>query len=337
MTNNIDIAIVGVSGAVGEALVNLLEQRDFPVGHFFPLASARSAGNKVQLKGKFATTQDVADFDFTQVQLAIFCVPDAVAAEYVPRAAEAGCLVIDHSATFRGDPDVPLVVAEVNPAALADCRPGDIIASPAAISIEMLLALKPIVDAVGIERINVTTFEAVSNSGKAAVEELASQTVALLNMQDIKRERFAKQIAFNVLGQIDALEANGYSREEMNLVRESQKILGDDAIVINPTAVQVPVFFGHSMALHVETRGKLGVEEARELLARALGVKLVEGDDYPDPVSEAAGNDAVYVGRIREDISHPCGLNLWVVADNVRRGAALNSVQIAEFLVKNVL
>ena len=344
MNKTIDVAIVGVTGTVGEALVSLLEERKFPVGKFFPLASERSAGGKVQLNGKYSTVQDVAGFDFSQAQLAFFCAPAPVAAEFVPRATAAHCVVIDNSTQFRADDDVPLVIPEVNPEAINQYQARNIIASPDSMAIQICLALKPIYDAVGIERINVVTFQAVSGDGKAGVGELATQTAALLNMRVAKPEIYAKQIAFNVLPQIGDIEndgyAKGYTSEEIKLLQESQKILGDDAILINATVTQVPVFFGHSASLHVETREKLTAVDARKLLKKAPGLTVMDKgrkDGYPTAVSEAAGDNAVFVGRIRDDISHPTGINLWVVADNVRKGAALNSVQIAEFLVKVIM
>ncbi len=335
-TKTFDVAVVGVTGTVGEVIVSLLDERDFPLGTLYPLASDRSVGNKVQFGGKYLNTGDVASFDFSQVQIVLFAATAEVAAQYAPVAAEAGCVVIDSSACFRGDDDVPLVVPEVNAGALADFSARRIIASPGGATIPMLVALKPIINAVGVERINVATYQAVSGRGQAAVKELAGQTVSLLSMRDVETGPDGKQIAFNVLAQVGAMQDNGYSRAEMEMVWESQKVLDDGAIVINPTAVYVPVFFGNSMALHVETREKLDAGTARELLAQASGVELLD-DDCPSAVTDASGQDAVFVGRVREDISHTRGLDLWIVADNVRKGAALNCVQIAEILVKDYL
>ena len=334
-TKSFDVAIVGVDSLLGEALVALLEERQFPIGKLFPLADEDSAGNKVQLNGKFYTAGDIAAFDFSQAQLAFFVAGTHVAAEFAPKAAAAGCVVIDNSECFRLDDEVPLVIPEVNPEELADYRLRNIIASPAADATQMLIALKPIVDAVGVERVNVVTFQAVSEQGKPAVDELASQTVALLNMQTVTHKVFPEQIAFNVLAQTSALEDNGYSRDEMNLLRESQKILSHSAMMINPTTVQVPVFFGHGQVLHIETRNKLTAREAVDLLDSSPGLEVMRGVDAPNPVSDAAGQDGIYVGRLRDDVSRPNGLNLWLVADNVRRDEAKNSVQIAEILVKN--
>jgi aspartate-semialdehyde dehydrogenase len=260
-----------------------------------------------------------------------------VSAEYVPKATAAGCIVIDTSSHFIDDDDVPLVIPEVNPEAITDYAKRMIVVSPDAATIQMLVALKPVHDAVGIERINVVSYQAATAFGKAGMNELASQTIALLNMQEVKREVFPQQIAFNLLPQVDTVEDNGYLSCEMKMVKASQKILADEDIVISPTTVQAPVFFGHSQTLNIELRAKLGAEEARELLRQAPGVEVQEGaemGDSPTAVTAAAGQDAVFVGRIRDDISDPYGLSLWVVADNVRRGAALNSVQILELLVK---
>ncbi len=332
-----DVAVVGAGGAVGDVLIHLLDERDFPLGTLYPLASDRSVGNKVLCAGKYYNTADVATFDFSQVQIVLFAAPAEIAAQYAPLAVEAGCWVIDASACFRRDDDVPLVVPEINPGAIGLFADRHIIASPGGATIPMLVALKPIIDAVGISRINVATYQAVSTSGQAAVKELAGQTVSLLSMKDVKCEHHDKQIAFNVLAQMGALQDNGYSRDEMGMVEESQKVLGDEAIFINPTAVRVPVFFGHSLALHIETREQISAEQARDVLAAAPGVTLLDEESYPTAVTDASGNDAVFVGRVREDISHPQGLDLWVVTDNVRKGAALNCVQIAEILVKDYL
>ena len=340
MSKEIDVAVVGATGAVGETMVSILEQRNFPVRNLYPLASSRSAGSKIQFKGKNITVQDLSTFDFSQTQIGLFSAGGAVSADYAPKAAAAGCVVIDNTAHFRYDDDIPLVVPEVNAHAIADYKNRGIIANPNCSTIQMLVALKPIYDAVGITRINVATYQAVSGTGKEAIEELASQTANLLNMKEIKTEVYPKQIAFNALPHIDVFQENGYTKEEMKMVWETKKIFEDAAILVNPTAVRIPVFFGHSEALHIETREKITAEQARELLEKAPGVEVMdtrEPGGYPTAVTEAAGKDPVYVGRIREDISHERGLNLWVVADNVRKGAALNSVQIAEILVNEYL
>lgn len=340
MGKKYNVAVVGATGAVGETMISILEQRNFPVDQLFPLASNRSAGSKVQFHGKYITVTDLADFDFSKAQIGLFSAGGSVSEAYAPKAAAAGCVVIDNTAHFRYDDDVPLVVPEVNPHAIADYKTRNIIANPNCSTIQMLVALKPIHDAVGIERINVATYQAVSGTGKEAIEELASQTAALLNATPIECKVYPKQIAFNVLPQIDVFQDNGYTKEEMKMVWETRKIFGDDTIKVNPTAVRVPAFYGHSEAIHIETKKKITAERARELLSKAPGVVVLDeraAGGYPTAVTEAAGHDPVFVGRIREDISHPQGLDLWVVADNVRKGAALNSVQIAELLIKDFL
>jgi len=340
MSKTVDVAVVGATGAVGEAMMEILEQRNFPVGKLYPLASERSAGKTLRFKGKSVTVQDLATFDFSQVQVGLFSAGGSISAEYAPKAAAAGCVVVDNTSHFRRDPDIPLVVPEVNPHAIAGYTQRGIIANPNCSTIQMLVALKPIRDAVGLERINVATYQAVSGTGKEAIEELAQQTAKLLNAQSIKTEVYPKQIAFNALPHIDTFQENGYTREEMKMVWETQKIFEDATIAVNPTCVRIPVFFGHSEAVHIETREKISAEQARALLAGAPGVEVLDDradGGYPTPVTEAAGQDPVYVGRIREDISHPRGLDLWVVSDNVRKGAALNSVQIAEILVADYL
>ena len=340
MAKEVDVVVVGATGAVGETMVSILEQRQFPVRNLYLLASSRSAGSKVQFRGNYITVQDLAEFDFSKAQVGLFSAGGAISAEYAPKAAAAGCVVVDNTAHFRYDDDVPLVVPEVNPQAISGYTQRNIIANPNCSTIQMLVALKPIYDAVGIERITVSTYQAVSGTGKEAIEELAAQTAALLNSKEVKTEVYPKQIAFNVLPHIDVFKENGYTKEEMKMVWETQKIFDDAAILVNPTAVRVPVFYGHSEAVSIETREKISEQAARELLQNAPGVVVLdqrEPGGYPTPVTEAAGTDPVYVGRIREDISHPRGLNMWVVADNVRKGAALNSVQIAEILVNKHL
>ncbi len=335
-----DVAVVGATGAVGEAMLEILAERRFPVGELYALASARSAGKRVRCGAREVVVQDLAGFDFSKVQIGLFSAGAAVSKEYAPKAAAAGCVVIDNTSQFRYEDDIPLVVPEVNPEKVADYRNRGIIANPNCSTIQMVVALKPIHDAVGIERINVATYQAVSGTGKDAIEELAQQTALLLNGKPIEPRVYPKQIAFNALPHIDVFLDNGYTKEEMKMVWETRKILGDESIQVNPTCVRIPVFYGHSEAVHIETREKIGAEEARALLERAPGVKVLdrrEPGGYPTAVTEAAHHDEVFVGRIREDISHPRGLDLWIVADNVRKGAALNSVQIAEILVKDYL
>lgn len=340
MSKTYDVAVVGATGAVGETMIAILEERNFPVGNVYALASERSAGKRIPFKGGSLVVEDLATFDFSKVQIGLFSPGASVSAEYAPKAATAGCVVIDNTSQFRYDDDIPLVVPEVNPEKVADYKNRGIIANPNCSTIQMLVALKPIYDAVGISRINVATYQAVSGTGKEAIEELATQTANLLNAKPIKPSVYPKQIAFNVLPQIDVFMDNGYTKEEMKMVWETRKIMGDDSIQVNPTAVRVPVFYGHSEAVHIETKEKISVERVRELLSKAPGVTLLDervNGGYPTAVTESSGHDDVYVGRIREDISHPNGIDLWVVGDNVRKGAALNSVQIAEVLVKNYI
>jgi aspartate-semialdehyde dehydrogenase len=336
MTKSVDVCILGATGVVGEAMLAILEQRKFPVRNLFLLASSRSAGSTVTFRNQEMTVLDVAGFDFSQVQIGLFSAGASVSEQYAPIAAAAGCVVIDNTSQFRYDQDIPLVVPEVNAHAIAQYKNRGIIANPNCSTIQMLVVLKPIYDAVGIARINVATYQAVSGTGKEAVEELVAQTRALLNHQDVVMEVYPKCIAFNVLPQIDVFMDNGYTKEEMKMVWETRKILGDESVMVNPTTVRVPVFYGHSEAVHIETKKKISAVEARALLEKAPGVKVVdqrEPGGYPTAL-EAAGQDATFVGRIREDISHPNGLNMWVVSDNVRKGAALNSIQIAEILIE---
>jgi aspartate-semialdehyde dehydrogenase len=321
-------------------MLSILEERNFPVGKVYALASSRSVGKRLTFKGETLKVEDLETFDFSKAQIGLFSPGASVSEIYAPKAAAAGCIVIDNTSQFRYDDDIPLIVPEVNPEKIADYKNRGIIANPNCSTIQMLVALKPIYDAVGIERINVCTYQAVSGTGKEAIEELATQTMNLLNMKPIKAEVYPKQIAFNVLPQIDVFMENGYTKEEMKMVWETQKIMGDASIKVNATAVRVPVFFGHSEAVHIETREKITAEQVRDLLRNAPGVQLMDervNGGYPTAVTESAGQDATFVGRIREDISHPRGIDLWVVADNVRKGAALNSVQIAEELVKNYI
>jgi aspartate-semialdehyde dehydrogenase len=328
----VTVAVVGATGAVGETMLAILEERDFPVAELIPLASARSAGSKIRFRGQEVVVRDLATFDPAGVDLALFSAGGATSKEYAPKFAAAGAIVVDNSSAFRYDADVPLVVSEVNPDAMK-VIPRGIIANPNCSTMQMLVALAPIHRAVGIERINVCTYQSVSGGGRSAMEELGRQTAAILGFQEPDPQKFPVQIAFNLIPHIDDFQDNGFTKEEMKLVWETQKILGDDNIKVNPTAVRVPVFYGHSEAVHIETRTKIGADAARQLLAHAPGVEVVDErrpGGYPTPVTHASGRDPVFVGRIREDLSHPRGLNLWIVSDNIRKGAALNAVQIAE-------
>ncbi len=340
MSRLFDVAVVGATGAVGETMLAILEERNFPIRNLYPLASARSAGKKIAFKGQEYTIEDLETFDFSKAQIGLFSPGASVSKIHAPRAGQAGCVVVDNTSQFRQDADIPLVVPEVNPHAIAQYKNRNIIANPNCSTIQMLVALKPIHDAVGIERINVATYQSVSGTGKEAIDELDRQTREILNFKPVTVEVYPKQIAFNVLPHIDVFMDNGYTKEEMKMVWETHKIMEDSTIQVNPTAVRVPVFYGHSEAVHIETREKITAEQARELLSKAPGVTVLdqrEAGGYPTAVTEAAGKDATFVGRIREDISHPRGLNLWVVSDNIRKGAALNSIQIAEILIRDYL
>ena len=335
-----NVAIAGATGAVGEALISILEERDFPVAQLFPLASERSAGSTILFRNKPLKVQNLAEFDFTQAEIGLFSAGGSVSAEFAPKAGQCGCIVIDNTSHFRYQSDIPLVVPEVNPESIAEYQNHNIIANPNCSTIQMLVALKPIHDVVRIKRISVATYQAVSGTGKAAVEELAKQTAELLNGRDADCAVYPRQIAFNVLPHIDQFMENGYTREEMKMHWETRKIFGDGEITVSATCVRVPVFYGHSEAIQIETEDKLSAAEARALLESASGVELMDGQvdgAYPTAFHDSAGQDSVFVGRIREDLSLPNGLNLWVVADNVRKGAALNSVQIAEELIKSYL
>ena len=340
MSRKFKVAVVGATGAVGEAMLAILTERRFPVSEIIPLASERSAGEMVEYGRRSVTVRALEDHDFTGCDIALFSAGGAVSTEYAPRAAAAGCVVVDNSSAFRYDDDVPLVVTEVNPQALAGYSRRGIVANPNCSTMQMLVALAPIHQAAGIERINVATYQSVSGAGRKGLRELADQTAALLNFRSVEPAAFSRQIAFNAIPHIDAFEDNGYTREEMKMVWETHKILEDPRIGVNATAVRVPVFYGHAEAIHLETRQELSVDEVRRLLADAPGVTVVDSadrPDYPTQVSHAAGKDDVFVGRIRRDLSHPRGIDLWVVSDNIRKGAALNAVQIAELLVNHHL
>ena len=335
MNKTYKVAVVGATGAVGEVMLSILAERGFPVGELVALASERSAGGEVAFGNRKVVVRDLATFDPAGVEIALFSAGSAISKEYAPKFAAAGAVVIDNSSAFRQDDDVLLVVSEVNPQA-ARQRPRGIIANPNCSTMQMLVALAPIHRAAGIERINVATYQSVSGTGRRALEELGRQTAGLHNFQPAEPEVYPVQIAFNVIPHGGDFTANGYTTEEMKLVWETRKILGDDGIRVNATVVRVPVFYGHSEAVNIETRDKLPAVEARALLEAAPGVEVVDDPvdgGYPTPVTHASGSDPVYVGRIRDDLSHPRGLNLWIVSDNIRKGAALNAVQIAELVV----
>ncbi|HEX6509511.1 MAG TPA: aspartate-semialdehyde dehydrogenase [Chloroflexota bacterium] len=332
------VAVVGATGLVGDTMIHVLEERNFPVSRLYAVASNRSLGKSVTFHGRTIPVQELEGFDFSNVDIGLFSPGGEVSRVYAPKAAAAGCVIIDNTSEFRYEEDIPLVVPEVNPHAIAQFKNRKIIANPNCSTIQLVVALKPIHDAVGIERVNVATYQSVSGAGREAVEELAEQSVQLLSGKAPVTPRVvAKQIGFNCVPQIDKFQDNGYTKEEMKMVWETRKILEDPNIRVNATAVRVPVFYGHSEVVHLETRKKITVEEARALLAKAPGVEVMDErrpGGYPTAATEAANRDTVYVGRIREDLSFDRGLNLWIVADNVRKGAATNSVQIAEILVR---
>jgi aspartate-semialdehyde dehydrogenase len=339
MISKPDIAVVGASGAVGEVMLSILAEQGHRVDQVTALASERSAGEDVEFGNAQLTIEDLADFDFSTVDYALFSAGGSVSKEHAPRAAGAGAIVIDNTSAFRYDDDKPLVVPEVNAHTLEGINGGCIIANPNCSTIQMVVALAPIHERAGISRINVATYQSVSGAGRGGLQELAMQTAQRLNFKDPDVSKFAQPIAFNVLPQIDEMLDNGYSREEMKMLWETQKIFEDPDVLVNATAVRVPVFFGHAEAVHFETRKDISMTEIEQLLTEAPGVELMEGADmiHPTPVTHAAGKDPVFVGRLRRYLSHPRGISMWVVADNIRKGAALNAVQIMNVLEKNRL
>ncbi|MGQ3890253.1 aspartate-semialdehyde dehydrogenase [Legionella sp. CNM-1927-20] len=340
MTKLLDVAVVGATGAVGECILTVLEERNFPINNLYPLASERSIDKTVTFKETEFDVLNLANFDFSRVDIALFSAGASVSKVYAPIAVDAGCVVIDNTSCFRYDHDIPLIVPEVNAHRIADYYQRGIIANPNCSTIQMVVALKPIHDAVGISRINVATYQSVSGTGKKAISELISQVGELLNGRPVKASVYPQQIAFNALPHIDEFLENGYSKEEMKMVWETKKIMEDDTIRINPTTVRVPVLYGHSEAVHLELKAPLSASDARNILRNAPGIKVVDdlaSLEYPTVITHAIGHDEVFVGRIREDISFPCGLNMWIVADNIRKGAATNAVQIAEILQSEYL
>ena len=333
------VAVVGVTGAVGQQMVACLEERNFPVARLVPLASERSLGKTVTFLGKEISVEVLNEDSFDGVEIALFSAGGGISKEFGPIAARAGAVVVDNSSAWRMDPEVPLVVPEVNPHDIGLYTKTGIIANPNCSTIQLVVALKPLHDAARIKRVVVSTYQAVSGTGQKAVDELAEQVRALLSCQATKNKVYPHRIAFNVLPHIDVFLPNGYTKEEMKMVNETVKIMGDDTIKVTATTVRVPVFYGHSEAVNIETERKLTPEEARQILAKAPGVKLVDNpakNEYPMPL-DAAGQDLTLVGRIREDFTIKNGLNLWIVADNIRKGAATNAVQIAEILIRDYL
>ncbi|MDH3975630.1 MAG: aspartate-semialdehyde dehydrogenase [Deltaproteobacteria bacterium] len=336
---NYNVAVVGATGLVGQEILSILEERNFPVGELKLLASERSAGTEMEFCGKQYKVEVLAEDSFEGTDIGLFSPGGAISAKFAPLAVGAGAVVIDNTSHFRMDPHIPLVVPEVNAEEIADYKNKGIIANPNCSTIQMVVALKPIYDEVGIERIVVSSYQAVSGAGKEAIDELHDQIVAVMNQQPLKCETFPYQIAFNCIPQIDSFLDNGYTKEEMKLVNETRKIFGDDDIRVTATTVRVPVFFSHSESVNIQTEEKISVERVKALLQNAPGVQLVDNPSalhYPLAI-DSAGNDEVFVGRIREDESEENGLNLWVVSDNVRKGAALNAVQIAEELIEKYI
>lgn len=338
-SNKVDVAVLGATGVVGQTMLEILASRKFPIGNVYALASERSAGNTVVCGNKQLEVQDVIDFDFSKVQIGLFSAGSKVSAKYAPIAAQAGCVVIDNTSCFRYETDVPLVVPEVNADQIKDYKNRNIIANPNCATIQMLVALKPIYDAVGIKKITVATYQSVSGTGRAAISELVQETSLLLNGRSVEPEVYPQQIAFNLLPHIDEFLDNGFTKEEMKMVWETHKIMRDPNIIVNATTVRVPVIYGHSEAVTIETVKPLSAAAAHELLAKAPGIKVSDTPKhliYPTPLN-ASGKDEVFVGRIRNGVNDLNTLNLWVVSDNIRKGAALNSVQIAEILLSDYL
>ncbi len=334
-----NVAVVGATGEVGKTMREILEERDFPVNEIKLLASERSEGKVVEFKGEKVKVEKLKKESFKGVEIALFSAGGAISKEFAPIAAEYGTVVIDNSSAWRMEPDIPLVVPEVNPHDIANYKNRNIIANPNCSTIQMVVPLKPIHDKAKIKRIVVSTYQAVSGSGYKAIEELANQTTAIFNQKEIVSKVYPHQIAFNCLPHIDVFLDNGYTKEEMKMVNETKKIMGDNSIEVTATTVRVPVFYGHSESVNIETESKLTADEVKDLMKNASGVVLVDNVEenvYPLPI-DAAGTDPVYVGRIREDFSIENGINMWVVADNVRKGAALNAVQIAEVLIRDYM
>lgn len=341
MDRQFAVVVVGATGLVGETLIEVLAERAFPVAELYPLASARSLGRDVSFRGRSLAVHELAGFDFERSDFALFCAGAAVSREHAPRAAAAGCIVIDSTEAFRDRDDVPLVVPEVNPQALEAVTRGGLVASPDSRTLQLVVALKPLHDAAQLERVDVVTYESVSGAGREALETLARESIAALSGRGrAAAVRAEGPIAFNCVPQIDGFGDHGFTRAEIGLVYETRRLLGAPQLPVNATAVRVPVFYGHSEVVHVSTRAPLSAARSRELLENAPGVTVLDepcAGGYPTVATEAANRDTVYVGRIREDLAPDRGLNLWIVADNVRRGAAMNSVQIAEALARRLI
>ncbi|EFI34293.1 aspartate-semialdehyde dehydrogenase [Desulfonatronospira thiodismutans ASO3-1] len=333
MTKDPVVAVAGATGAVGREMLRILAERDFPAKEIIPLASSRSAGSKIEYKDSKLIVQELTEDSFKGVDLAIFSAGGGTSEKYAPIAAKSGCVVVDNSSFWRMDPDVPLVVPEVNPEDLEKHQ--GIIANPNCSTIQMVVVLKPLHDVSRIKRVVVSTYQAVSGSGQKAVHELETQVKQLFNMEEVTPSVYPYQIAFNCIPHLDAFLDNGYTKEEMKMVNETVKIMGDESVKVTATTVRVPVFFGHSESLNVQTESRISREDARAILTQAPGIRVMDNPEekiYPMPLF-AAGKDETFVGRIREDQSTENALDMWVVADNIRKGAALNAVQIAEFLL----
>jgi len=330
------VCIVGATGVVGQEMISVLEERDFPIRDLRLLASERTAGTIHEFKGEKLKVQVLREDSFKGMEIGLFSAGGAISEKYAPLASEEGCVVIDNTSAFRMDPEVPLVVPEVNPHAIADYNHKGIIANPNCSTIQMVVVLKPIHDVAKIKRVVVSTYQSVSGTGKEAIRELEKQTLAIFNQQELKCEVYPHQIAFNCIPHIDVFSENGYTKEEIKMINETKKIMEDESIGITATTVRVPVFCGHSESVNIETTKKITPEEVRHILAQAPGVKVVdnpEKNEYPLAIY-AAGKDETFVGRIREDPSIEKGVDIWIVSDNIRKGAALNAVQIAEILVE---
>jgi aspartate-semialdehyde dehydrogenase len=334
--NGYRVCVVGATGVVGREMISVLEERDFPVRELKLLASERTAGTIQEFKGKKLKVQVLREDSFKGMEVGLFSAGGSISQKYAPIASEDGCVVIDNTSAFRMDPEVPLVVPEVNPHAIADYSHKGIIANPNCSTIQMVVVLKPIHDVAKIKRVVVSTYQSVSGTGKEAIRELESQTLAIFNQQELKCEVYPHQITFNCIPHIDVFSENGYTKEEIKMINETKKIMEDESIGITATTVRVPVFYGHSESVNIETAKKITPDEVRDILAQAPGVKVVDNpkrNEYPLAIY-AAGKDETFVGRIREDPSIEKGIDMWIVSDNIRKGAALNAVQIAEILVQ---
>lgn len=335
LAQGFDLAIAGATGEVGREMLKILAGRNFPVRELHLLASSGKPGRTLEFKGEEFPVDAVDEFDFSQVQIVLLAMNGTLAKEYAPKAAAAGCIVVDNSSAFRRDEDVPLVVAEVNPHVLDELPSRRIVANPNCSTMQLMVALKPIQDKVGIDFLSVATYQSVSGAGASGIEELQQQSTAMLRGESPAIEQFTDVIGFNMIPHIDTFEDNGFTREEMKIVWETHKILEDPDIKVTATAVRVPVFYAHGEAVHLTTREPLKADAVRELLAQAPGLVVIDeraNGGYPTAVTHAAGNDEVFVGRIRDDLWDPCGLHMWVVADNIRKGAALNAIQLVELL-----